>query len=248
MAKKLYEEENIRYIAETIRDMTGESRTYTTAEMAGGVETVHAIAYETGLKDGAESITVGQLNTIDDIRVDVDESSVNINVPSGYYAEEIMLSPNVDPIYDKGYDDGLAIGGGGSTLEQDVLIDQSIGIPLIIDLNEYSNWYVDYWESQFAFPADTDEVFGQYGRFFVDLVEYELSDPYSNPVTVTFYNYTNLSARVAYSISDNAVQEYWYWGVVIPPNESVSQTFESEASRGSDWRIRIIGAYFAYCL
>ena len=242
MAKKLYEEKNIRYIADTIRDMIGVSRTYTTAEMAGGVEDVHAIAYETGLKDGAESITVGQLNTIDDVMVEVTESTVIFVAPPGYYAEEVVISPNVDPIYDKGYDDGLAIGGGGTTLEQAVLMDQSRGIGYIVDLYEHSIWYEDYWD-RFVYSLD---IYGEYSRQFPDLVEYELSDPYSNPITVTFYNYTNLSAHIAFSISDDAVQEYWHWAVDIAPNGSVSQTFESESSRGSNWRIEIIGAFFIY--
>lgn len=52
MAKKLYEEENIRAIATKVRELTGSENTYTTAEMPGGVDEV----YGAGVAEGSEQM------------------------------------------------------------------------------------------------------------------------------------------------------------------------------------------------
>jgi hypothetical protein len=60
MAKKVYEEENIRAIAEKIREKTGTTKTYTTEEMPQGIEEVYSAGssgggYEEGFEDGKKS-------------------------------------------------------------------------------------------------------------------------------------------------------------------------------------------------
>ena len=60
MAKKVYEEENIRAIAEKIREKTGTTKTYTTEEMPQGIEEVYSAGssgggYEEGFEDGKQA-------------------------------------------------------------------------------------------------------------------------------------------------------------------------------------------------
>ncbi len=50
--KKLYEEENIRAIAEEIRKKAGSTTEYTVAQMPNGVHAVYAKGYNVGLSDG----------------------------------------------------------------------------------------------------------------------------------------------------------------------------------------------------
>ena len=57
MAKKVYEEEKIRAIAEKIREHTGEETSYTTDEMPSGVDDVHEAGYNKGYNKGVEDAT-----------------------------------------------------------------------------------------------------------------------------------------------------------------------------------------------
>lgn len=52
--KKLYEEENIRAIAEKIREKTGSDNTYNTSEMPDGVEEVYSTGYNDGYGDASD--------------------------------------------------------------------------------------------------------------------------------------------------------------------------------------------------
>lgn len=264
MAEYLIQGETLEAIADVIRDLTeAPDEKYDPVNMPQGIVNVfaagHTEGYGKGLNDGAEKLKQDEARTEEDIGSTVTETSVGITVASGYYAEETVveldvqrgdLDPIVDAVYDRGYSDGydkgLSEGGGGGIGDVHFapLIEQANNIQSIIDLNDIDPWISDEFQRRYAFPIDT---FGQVGYRFFDIVEYETSDPRSCPITVTFYNYNpHLTAHVAYHISDNAMQEYWYSVVDIPPEESVSESFDSESSRGSDWVMEIIGAYFTY--
>lgn len=268
MAKKLYEEENVREIANTIRDLTGDSETkYKLVNMPQGLSNVfaagHTEGYGTGLNDGANKLKQDEARTVADVKYTVTTTDVTITVPSGYYANtenkvldelDSLKDAQYDTGYDDGYNDGYAdgydeglsegSGGGIGDVEFAPLIEQANNIQSIIDLNDIDPWISDEFQRRYAFPIDT---FGQVGYRFFDIVEYETSDPRSCPITVTFYNYNpRLTAHVVYTISDNAMKEYWYSIIDISPEESVSESFDSESSRGSDWVMEIIGAYFTY--
>lgn len=58
MAKKLYEEENIRAIANRIREATGGNETYTTAEMPEGIAKVYLAGLEEGSSAGTNLANV----------------------------------------------------------------------------------------------------------------------------------------------------------------------------------------------
>lgn len=224
MPKKLYSSEYISEIANTIRDLTDYQKTFTTAEMPQAIVDVYDIAQETGWDIG---YAVGQ------------QESYSAGYADGH-------SDGYNNGYADGYDEGLSEGSGGGIgdVEYAPLIEQAKNIQSIIDLNDIDPWISDEFQRRYAFPIDT---FGQVGYQFFDIIGYETSDPRSCPITVTFYNYNSrLTAHVVYEISDNAMQEYWYSVVDIPPEESVSESFDSESSRGSDWVIEIIGAYFTY--
>lgn len=132
MAKKLYEEENVREIAKTIRDLTGDSETkYKLVNMPQGMSNVfaagHTEGYGKGLNDGAEKLKQDEARTEEDIGSTVTETSVGITVASGYYAEETVieldvqrgdLDPIVDAAYERGYSEGLSAGGGGGNNEE----------------------------------------------------------------------------------------------------------------------------------
>lgn len=166
------------------------------------------------------------------------------NDQTTYLPEEIPQA--INDVYDVGYSDGLSEGGGGGIGDVHFapLIEQANNTQSIIDLNDIDPWINDEFYTRYVYPTD---IFGQNGYQFPDIVEYETSDPRSCPITVTFYNYNpHLTAHVVYNITDNAMQEYWYSVVDISPEESVSESFDSESSRGSDWVMEIIGAYFTY--
>ncbi len=54
MAKKVYEEENIRAIADKIRELSEENSRYTTSEMPGGISVVYDKGYDSGYKKCAD--------------------------------------------------------------------------------------------------------------------------------------------------------------------------------------------------
>ena len=45
--------------------------------------------------------------------VDADNALINIDVIPGYYNEEVNMQVDLEPVYEAGYEDGLAAGGGG---------------------------------------------------------------------------------------------------------------------------------------
>ena len=142
MAKKLYDEENIKLIANKIRLVTGQhSKKFTVARMPNAIQDVYDSGYEQGeligsnngyadgLVDGAEKVKKDEGKTSDAIRFSVDETSVGVSIPSGYYASAIERvldaeSGELDPIIDKaygegknaGYQAGYEAGGGGFKL------------------------------------------------------------------------------------------------------------------------------------
>lgn len=287
MANKLYEENDVWRIANSIRRnaprLVGE-RTMLLSEMPSGIDDVYMEGYE----NGWSSITDNP-NESDSITTEVDETSVKVTVAEGYYESNIVKvltvengdldaildyfvdentrdatnihsdisveNQNVRVTVESGYytedtivdidvSDVAGSGGGIGDVDFAPLIEQANNIQSIIDLNDIDPWISDEFQRRYVFPTD---IFGQLGFQFPDIIEYETSDPRSCPITVTFYNYNpHLTAHVAYHISDNAMQEYWYSVVDISPEESVSESFDSDSSRGSDWVMEIIGAYFTY--
>ncbi len=107
--RTLIDTSNVTVTAETLAE--GE-----TALNAAGEEIVGTMAdrYDEGLADGAKKVKTEEARTSDDLFTDYDNYAVTI--PSGYYAEGIVYG--VDGIYDAGYDEGLAVGGGGIPLQQ----------------------------------------------------------------------------------------------------------------------------------
>lgn len=140
MSNKLYEEEDIRRIANSIRANAPRwvgQRTFLLDEMPSGIDDVYMEGYENGYNDITQ-----HPNTSDDVDMEVSETSVTVTVSSGYYADEVkkILSEDtgaLDPIIDKAYDEGLeagyqqgyedgknAGGGGGKTITKWLLIDR----------------------------------------------------------------------------------------------------------------------------
>lgn len=116
MAKKLYEEENVREIANTIRDLTGDSETkYKLVNMPQGMSNVfaagHKEGYDIGLDEGADKLKRDEARTVDAITYSVSTSDVTITVPSGYYANtENKVLDELDTLKNAEYDAGLEDG------------------------------------------------------------------------------------------------------------------------------------------
>lgn len=130
MAKKLYEESNIARIANQIRRVTGQySKRFTVPRMSDAVQDVYDIGYENGelkgsnegyaagLVDGAEKVKTEEARTSDDIMLSSDVASftASVTIPSGYYAEDVTKTRDLetefyDPAFDEGFSEGYSMG------------------------------------------------------------------------------------------------------------------------------------------
>lgn len=69
----------------------------------------HHAGYQKGLAEGIEKVKTEEAKTNEDIVVQVDEVSVTVTTPSGYYAEEskrVISGAELDPITNRVYDEG----------------------------------------------------------------------------------------------------------------------------------------------
>ena len=91
MAKKIYEEANIAAIADKIREKTGGEATYTTTEMASGIDEVYEAGYNAGkisdsYNDGYEA---GRNAEWSDMWDNIQENGNRIIMEKGRYSGKI---------------------------------------------------------------------------------------------------------------------------------------------------------------
>jgi hypothetical protein len=160
MGNKLYEEEEVRQIAISLRANAPRKigqKELLLSEMSSSVDDVYLEGYENGYKDITENP-----NTEENIHFTVTETSVSVKVDSGYYDKETVteldvqrgdLDPIVDAAYDRGYSDGYDEGlsegsGGGGSLDDTIRIFAPIFIQneaTKITATSYDNQQVYYY-------------------------------------------------------------------------------------------------------
>lgn len=117
MANKLYEEESIRAIADAIRQSApglAGNRTFKVEEMADAIsynvcDEQYDTGYRKGYDSGTENVKTTEAKDNSNVRLNfnVPNTSVVVTAPSGYYADGINKEIDADPIYDKGFDEGV---------------------------------------------------------------------------------------------------------------------------------------------
>lgn len=117
MANKLYEEESIRAIADAIRQSApglAGNRTFKVEEMADAIsynvcDELYDKGYREGYDRGVEKVKTEEAKDNSNVAINfnVPNTSVVVTAPSGYYADGINKEIDADPIYDKGFDEGV---------------------------------------------------------------------------------------------------------------------------------------------
>lgn len=188
MAKKLYEEENIRRIANSIRNnaprLAGQS-TFLLEEMPSGIDDVYMEGYE----NGYNYITQNP-HTSEDVKInlDVPNASVVVTAPSGYYADNISKEADALPIYQAGadrgyqlgYEDGLRAGGGGGGSLDDTI---RIFAPIFIQNEATKITATSYDNQQVYYYSDFENA-------VVGNITYNWQDDITTQVTATVTSIT----------------------------------------------------------
>ena len=113
MAKKLYEEEKIRAIAERIKKFSGDDTPMTTAQMPDGVSLVRMASFASGFDEGKVHVKTNEARTADDIiGTPSTQTELEISVKAGYYAADTNKYFDVSFSYNEGYDEGKSDGYG----------------------------------------------------------------------------------------------------------------------------------------
>lgn len=111
MAKKLYEEEKIRAIAEELKWLSRDDTPITTAQMPEAVHTVYNNAHYEGHVAGVHSVVVNQARTAADISSTLTSPiEARVIVSAGYYATDTNKDIDISDAYDTGYDEGYSEG------------------------------------------------------------------------------------------------------------------------------------------
>lgn len=139
MANKLYEEGYIQEIADAIRTHAPELEGNRLFYLANMPTAIGSVASENRSK-GKEELKTEEARDASNVYewVDVESRGVDIDIDSGYYANGVSITVDVQDVYDQGYDDGRAAGGGGGGDEpydpttvwllNDVLVNTGSGI------------------------------------------------------------------------------------------------------------------------
>lgn len=111
MAEYIIQSETLEEIGNQIRSRTGRTDLLSPTEMASHVQLVYAKGYT----NGKENLKTEEARDSGDViaSVEVDNRNVEVAVTAGYYPNETILNVDVQDVYDEGYNDGLADGGGG---------------------------------------------------------------------------------------------------------------------------------------
>ena len=244
MANKLYEENSIKAIADTIRQLaSNKNRTYTVGQMPNAIVNACQYQYENGqaagFGEGKAYVKTTEARTGANITecVDVDSRSVDVDIESGYYATGVIRTIDVQPVYDAGYnegyndghsdgyDDGLAGGGGGGGGSTDV--DEMM---LLEDYHE--NW-------------EGEPPFYSYYKYLY----YETSNLSSDPVVVSLENgneskylHVYIYAFLNGSVVGGNDEEAFYT-VVLPPADEAHDwySFDSLEINSPCFEVRVWG-------
>ena len=111
MAEYIIQSETLEEIGNQIRSRTGGTEKLSPTEMASHVQLVYA----KGDTNGKENLKTEEARTWRDVStfVDVSTRTVEVDVSSGYYTNDTLVGVDVQEVYEEGYNDGLADGGGG---------------------------------------------------------------------------------------------------------------------------------------
>lgn len=258
MAKKLYEEEKIRAIAERIRLHTGEDNLMTTAQMPEGVNSVYMVGnadgYDTGYFDGEDSVKTNEARTADNISgEEALRDVIEITVDAGYYTADTKKQLDVSFAYYYGWDDGWNeasnFGGYAEGFDDgyaegyaDGESETEFSLITLIEQAQSSTFVRNPYNSNYYFPT---EVYGAYGgSTFEDMAEIEYSSLSSNPLTISVGNYTSFYLSALITAHDKANQEQILGEMVVPPNGTNSIDFVSNASSPCDWEYTIDGVRY----
>ena len=121
--------------------------------------------YTEGVAAGKEAIKTEEARTESDVTVIVSQDAVDVTIPSGYYGNSVVLSPNVDPIYDAGFEAGLAEGGGssedfealGALCDWDITTNEQ-SIPIVTICNYHPSYFLHCHISARGGNLDDDYV------------------------------------------------------------------------------------------
>lgn len=252
MANKLYEEESIRAIANTLRqnDPRISNGTFTVGEMPRAIESVVDYQYEAGdqagysrgynnghtvgLTEGAEKVKTEEARDDNDIYtiVEADNKNVEVTVTGGYYSQETVRNVNVESVYEaghtegynEGYEEGLADGGGGSGGNSEV--DE------MMLLDEWHDW-------------EGEPPFYSYYKYLY----YEVSSLSSAPVVVSLENGNEskyLHVYIYAYLNGSAVggnDEEAFYTVVLPPADEAHDwySFDSLEINSPCFEVRVWG-------
>lgn len=256
MAKKLYEEEKIRAIAERIRLHTGEDNLMTTAQMPEGVNSVYMVGnadgYDTGYFDGEDSVKTNEARTADNISgEEALRDTIEITVDAGYYATDTKKQLDVSFAYYYGWDDGWNEGANSGGWQDGYDEGYAEGFAdgesdtehRLITLIEQAQaeQVVRMSSTQYFFPTNT---FGNHGGpTFDDMTDIQNSSISSNPLTISIDNYSGYYAhyciRATNMINDDDLSK----DLILPPNANGSVLFTSSGEK-YDWNWYIQGVRY----
>lgn len=191
MAKKLYEEEKIRAIAERIKKFSGDDTPMTTAQMPDGVSLVRMASFASGYDEGQVYVKTNEARTANDIiGTPSTQTELEISVKAGYYAADTNKYFDVSFSYNEGYDegksdgyeegygdgytDGEASGGGGGDYDEGWQEGYDCG---------YDDGYQDGWGDGY------DEGKNETQNELYPLIEQAQSNDIVMPADTSYYYY-----------------------------------------------------------
>ena len=214
MAKKLYEEEKIRAIAEKIREKTGGTKTYTTEQMPDGIEAVRIAGYQQGYNFGYDE-------GYEDCKAEGGGGSGG-NYADGYNDGKVDTQLAYAPLADQ-----IAALEDTINVWNYVQFDQSVPNPCHVFL-----------PSTYGQNSYDSLTFSQ----LIDYFDSSLSSNPLTIIVGNFSSM--LYADVYFWILDNACGEEWGSVITVPPNSINSKDYDCSSSQGYDWEYRLLGVKF----
>lgn len=210
MAKKVYDEEKIRAVADKIRELTEEETKYTTAEMPGGIDEVYSKGYNSGFSDGVATQPAPSIYVSSDglITATAGNKSATKQLPT-QGANTITPSTSTKTAVASGrYTTGeVTVKGDSNLVAANIKKGVTIfGVAGTLDGGGYDDGYSD----------------GQ-ALFLQDFADWQITHSGEEYICLIHNYHDSLTLSLDFIIYlDGALNDTWHYE--IPPDDSVSQT------------------------